>query len=167
MFGSPDKINKTINLTYLSVIFAIKDDDEVSDEDAVEGIRIAICTLRCVDRTALKAWPKSNPRAKEIFTKLPEKIVRENINPAVQFEAMCFYSMVTGEGNLPADIVTQYERRLANVADLVYSDQVGETLLLSLPIYIVSLSFQNAKTALTILVPTAAELGASTTYKYF
>ncbi|KAF1913649.1 hypothetical protein BDU57DRAFT_502327 [Ampelomyces quisqualis] len=148
MFGSLDRIHKTISLTYLSVIFAIKDDEHVSDEDAVEGIRIAIRTLQCVDRTALKEWPKSSPLAKGTFTKLPLKILRTNINPAVQFEAMCFYALVAGEGNLPADIVTQYERCLTNVAHVVHSDRLGETFLLSLPIYIPQMQQSSVQTLL-------------------
>jgi hypothetical protein len=167
MFGAPDKIYKTISLTYLSVIFAIKDEEDVSDEDAVEGIRIAICTLQCADRTALKEWRKSSDLAKATFTKLPSKILRTNINPAVQFAAMCFYSLVAGEGNLPTDVVTQYERCLTNIADLGPWDRLAETLLLSLPIYIVSLSFYEAKMPLIILATNATELCTKSTCRHF
>lgn len=139
MFGSIDKVYKMISLTYLSVIFATKGDVGVADEDAIEGIRIAVCTLGCVDRKALRAWPTSSALAKGTFTKLPLKILRANISPAVQLEALCFYSMVAGEGNLSKDIVTQYERCLTNAAELVAPERLGETLLISLPIYSVSL----------------------------
>lgn len=138
MFGSIEKVYKAINLTYLSVIVATKGDAGVSDVDAVEGIRIAICTLRCVDGSALKAWPKSSLLAKGTFSKLPLKIMRAGINPAVQLEAMCFYAMVAGQDNLSADIVTQYERCLVRATDLANSECLGETLLISLPLYSVS-----------------------------
>jgi hypothetical protein len=140
MFGSIDKVYKMISLTYLSVIFATKGDVGVSDDDAIEGIRIAVCTLRCVDRKVLRSWPTSSPLAKGTFTKLPLKILRANISPAVQIEALSFYSMVAGECSLPADIVTQYERCLINTAELVNPECLGETLLISLPIYSVSRS---------------------------
>jgi hypothetical protein len=135
MFGSPSKVYKTINLAYLSVIYATKGDAIVPDEDAVEGIRIALRTLRCVDRMVLKDWPTSSPLAKGTFTKLETKILQPKINPAVQLEALCFYSIAAGEGNFPSEIVTQYERCLTKVADLVDSDRLGPTLLISLPIY--------------------------------
>jgi hypothetical protein len=140
MFGSVDKIYKMISLTYLSVIFATKGDVGVSDDDAIEGIRIAVCTLRCVDRKALRSWPTSSALAKGTFTKLPLKILHANISPAVQIEALSFYSMVAGEGSLSTDIVTHYERCLTNAAELVIPECLGETLLISLPIYSVSRS---------------------------
>ncbi|KAH7405858.1 hypothetical protein DE146DRAFT_649901 [Phaeosphaeria sp. MPI-PUGE-AT-0046c] len=135
MFGSTEKVYKTINLTYLSVIVATKGDIGVSDGDAVEGIRIAICTLRCVDGSDLKAWPKSSALAKGTFSKLPLKIMRLDIDPAVQIEALCFYSMVAGQGNLPTEIVTQYERCLLRATDLANAECLGETLLISLPLF--------------------------------
>lgn len=138
MFGSIEKVYKAINLTYLSVIVATKGDVGVSDADAVEGIRIAICTLRCVDESNLRAWPKSSALAKGTFSKLPLKIMRSDINPAVQVEAMCFYSMVAGQGNLPTELVAKYEQCLLRATDLSNADSLGETLLISLPLYSVS-----------------------------
>lgn len=138
MFGSIEKVYKAINLTYLSVIVATKGDVGVSDADAVEGVRIAICTLRCVNESSLRAWPKSSALAKGTFSKLPLKIMRADINPTVQLEAMCFYSMVAGQGNLPSELVAQYERCLLRATDLSNADCLGETLLISLPLYSVS-----------------------------
>jgi hypothetical protein len=163
MFGSIDRIYKMISLTYLSVIYATKGDVGVSDEDAIEGIRIAACTLQCVDRTLLRAWPKSSALAQGTFTKLPVKILREDINPAVQLEALCFYSMIVGEGSLPPEIVAQYERCLADVADSIYSDCLGETFLISLPVYAVSLCIHSTSVFfLTITATNAATLRSGT-----
>jgi hypothetical protein len=137
VFGSAEK-NKMITLTYLSVIFATKGDVGVSDEDAIKGIRIAVCALRHADQKALTAWPTSSAIARGMFAKLPLKVLRSDINPVVQLEALCFYSMVVGEGNLPTELVTQYERCLEDVADVVDTECLGETLPNSLRIYSVS-----------------------------
>jgi hypothetical protein len=158
IFGSIEKIYKMISLAYLSVIFATKGDVGVSDDEAIEGIQIAICTLQCVDRTALRAWPKSSVLAQGTFPKLPVKILRSNINPAVQLEALCFYCMIVGEGSLPLEIVAQYERCLVDVADLAYPDCLGETFLISLPIYAVSLFTCYTSMFLTVLATNATTL---------
>jgi hypothetical protein len=150
MFRDDSKISKTINLSYVNVIFATKGDVGVLDEDAVEGIRIAVRTLQCVDQAMLREWPRSSIRAKSTFEKLPDKILRPNVNPAVQLEALCFYSMVAGECNIPSDIVAQYERCVADVAGLEHSDHLGETLLISLPIYTVSMLTYTLSTYLTL-----------------
>jgi hypothetical protein len=138
MFGDDSRTSKTISLSNVNVIFAMKGDVGVLDEDAIEGIRIAVRTLRCVDKAVLRGWPRSSSLAKGTFKKLPDKIMRPDINAAVQLEALCFYSMVAGEGNIPSNIVTQYERCVTDVANLVHSDHLGETLLSSLPVYTVS-----------------------------
>jgi hypothetical protein len=150
MFGDDSKISKTINLSNVNVIFATKGDVGVLDEDAIEGIRIAVRTLRCVDQAILREWPRSSILARSTFKKLPDKILRPDINPAVQLEALCFYSMVAGEGNIPSNIVAQYERCLVDVADLVHSDHLGEALLISLPIYTVSMLAYTLSTYLTV-----------------
>jgi hypothetical protein len=158
MFGDSGKICKTISLTYLSAICATKGEEDVPDEDAVEGIQIAVRTLQCVDLTILREWPRSSSIAKSTFTKLPEKILRSNINPAVQLEAMCLYSMVAGDAKLPSDIVAQYERCLTNVADLAYSDRFGETLSVSLPVYSVSAFPYTISIFLTLSVTNAGRI---------
>ncbi|KAF3051690.1 hypothetical protein E8E11_011005 [Didymella keratinophila] len=135
LFGSPNGMYKTINLTYLSVIWATKGDVGVSDAEAIEGIRIAVRTLRFVEVEARVGWPGSSALAKNIFPKLPAKIVREGINPAVQLEAMCFFAIIAGANNLPMEIVTQYQRCLATLEDLADPDALREILLVSLPIF--------------------------------
>lgn len=137
LFDASDKY-KTINLTYFYVIYFTKGGEGVSYEDAVEGIRIAVCVLRCVDRKALRAWPTSSPKARNTFSKLPLKILRADINPAVQLEALCFYAMMIGEGNLSNELVAQYERCLENTAHMTDTGSIDETLLISLPLYSVS-----------------------------
>jgi hypothetical protein len=158
MFGDNGKISKTISLTYLSVIFAIKGEEDVPDEDAVEGIQIAIRTLQQVDLAVLREWPRSSSLAKGTFTKLPDKILRSNINPAVQLEALCLYSMVAGEGKLSSDIVAQYERCLTTVTDLPHSDHFGQTLSVSLPVYSVSGYAHSASIFLIVIATTADRL---------
>ena len=138
LFGSPNGMHKTINLTYLSVIWATKGDVGVSDAEAIEGIRIAVRTLRFVDAEARAGWPNSSALAKNIFPKLPAKILREGNNPAVQLEALCFFAMIAGANNLPMEIVTQYQRCLATLEDLADSDALREILPVSLPIFAVS-----------------------------
>jgi hypothetical protein len=86
LFGSTAGINKTINLTYLSVIWASKGDVGVSDTEAIEAIRIATRTVRCVDQTTRQNWPNSSRIAQSTFPKLPTKILRHDINPALQLE---------------------------------------------------------------------------------
>jgi hypothetical protein len=138
LFSSSTWLYKTINLAYLSVIWATKGDVGVSDDEAIEGIRIAICTLRCVDRTVLRSWPKSSPAARSTFGKLPSKLSRLDLDPTIRFEALCFYALIAGEGNLLAETVTQYEQCLTQVASLVEADCLAETLPVSLPVFSVS-----------------------------
>ncbi|XPS94197.1 hypothetical protein M3J09_003521 [Ascochyta lentis] len=135
LFGSTNGLYKTINLTYLSVIWAAKGDVGVSDAEAIEGIRIAVKTLRFVDCEARERWPSSSALAKNIFPKLPTKIVRRGINPAVQLEALCFYAMVAGPNNLPIEVVTQYQCCLAALEDLTAANSLYEILEVSLPIF--------------------------------
>lgn len=137
LFGSPSGIYKTMNLTYLSVIWATKGDVGVSDTEAIEGIRIAVRTLRFVDMEARVGWPNSSALAKNIFPKLPAKILRENICPMVQLEALCFYAMIAGANNLPMEIVMEYQRCLTMLEELADANALREILLVSLPIFAV------------------------------
>lgn len=138
LFGSTNGIYKTINLTYLSVIWATKGDVGVPDTEAIEGIRIAVRTLRFVDHEARESWPNSSALAKNIFPKLPTKILRAGINPAIQLEALCFYAMIAGANNLPMEVVAQYQCCLATLEDLEHAGSLRETLLVSLPVFAVS-----------------------------
>lgn len=138
LFGSLNGLYKTMNLTYLSVIWATKGDVGVSDTEAVQGIQIAVRTLRFIDTEARAGWPSSSGLARNIFPKLPAKILREGICPMVQFEALCFYALIAGANNLPTDIVTQYQCCLSSLEDLTEADLLQEVLSVSLPIFAVS-----------------------------
>lgn len=142
LFGSPSGLYKTINLTYLSVIWAIKGDVGVSDAEAIEGIRIAVRTLRFVDREARENWPNSSPLSKNIFPKLPTKILRADINVAVQLEALCFYAMIAGANNLPMDLVAQYQRCLTLLDEVADTNSLREILLMSVPVFAVSTTYR-------------------------
>ncbi|KAJ4362195.1 hypothetical protein N0V95_001543 [Ascochyta clinopodiicola] len=144
LFGSISGLYKTINLTYLSVIWAAKGDVGVSDAEAIEGIRIAVKTLRFLDYEARESWPSSSALAKNIFPKLPAKIVRSGINPAVQLEALCFYAMIAGANNLPVEVVTQYECCLVALENLTDANSFHEILEVSLPIFASELESQNS-----------------------
>jgi hypothetical protein len=161
LFGSTTSLYKTINLAYLSVIWATKGDVGISDEEAVEGIRIAVRTLQCVDRAILRTWPKSSPSARNTFVKLPVKLSRANIDPTIQFEALCFYAMIAGDENLALEVVTRYERRLTNLASLVNAECLGETLLIALPVYSVSTFIHQRIMYLTISATYTAEYCSS------
>lgn len=139
-----------MNLTYLSVIWATKGDVGVSDTEAVQGIQIAVRTLRFIDTEARAGWPSSSGLARNIFPKLPAKILREGICPMVQFEALCFYALIAGANNLPTDIVTQYQCCLSSLEDLTEADLLQEVLSVSLPIFAVSqIKVLDVKTANT------------------
>ncbi len=137
LFGSPNGVYKTLNLTYLSVIWATKGDVGVSDAEAIEGIRIAVRTLHFMDNKARASWPSSSALAKNIFPKLPAKILREDIQPNVQLEALCFYAKIAGANNLPTDIVAQYQSLLTKFEGLRDEECLHEILVVSLPIFAV------------------------------
>lgn len=144
LFGTPNGMYKTINLTYLSVIWATKGDVGVSDAEAIEGIQIAVRTLRFMDAEVRAGWPNSSALAKNIYPKLPAKILREGIDSVVQLEALCFFAMIAGANNLPMETVIQYQRCMATLEDLTEPDALREILLMSLPIFAVSLLLDNA-----------------------
>lgn len=138
LFGSASKVNKTIQMTYMSVIWATKDDVGISDEDAIEGIRIAVRTLRVVDRRALEAWPRSSAIARNTVAKLTDKVLRTNMDPVMQIEALAFYATIAGGGNIPHEIVAQYERCLSSITRLADVECYATALCTSLPSFAVS-----------------------------
>jgi hypothetical protein len=137
LFGTAEKLHKTMFLTSMSVVLALK--GEVPDEDAMEGIRIAVRMVQSLDRAALQAWPRSSAKAMDMFLKLPEKIGLANRRPAIQLEAMSFYAIIAGEGNIRSEVVTQYERCVGEVAGVVDADYLGESLSTCLPLFMVSM----------------------------
>lgn len=155
LFGSASKVNKTIQMTYMSVIWATKGDVGISNEDAIEGIRIAVRTLRVVDRAALEVWPKSSAIARNTVSKLADKVLRTNMTPAIQIEALSFCATVAGEGNIPRDVVAQYERCLTSIVGMNGGDGDGEALSVSVQLFAVSGLISSLLTLLTRQVPIA------------
>ncbi|KAF2653944.1 hypothetical protein K491DRAFT_495044 [Lophiostoma macrostomum CBS 122681] len=136
LFGSLKNVHKTLQLTYLNVVWVFNKDCDISAYEAAEGIRIATRVILPVDKSTREKWPTSDRIARGIFPKLPEKVLRENIDPVVQIEALCFYATIAGEDNLPADIVAQYEATLLELSRLQMNmDKLRETLSDSLPVY--------------------------------
>jgi hypothetical protein len=138
LFGSTNGMYKTINLTYLSVIWATKGDVGVSDTIAIEGIQIAIKTLGSVGQDVRIGWPNSSALARNIFPKLPSKILRTSISPTIQLEALCFYAMIAGTGNLPPELVAQYEECLKTILNLGDAESLDQNLSISLSLFAVS-----------------------------
>ncbi|KAH7402735.1 hypothetical protein BKA66DRAFT_449383 [Pyrenochaeta sp. MPI-SDFR-AT-0127] len=136
LFGSIKGSYKTITLTCMSVVWATKGHVGVSDDEAVEGIRIASRTLQLVDQTVRESWRKSSSLAENTCQKLFEKIKRPGINGAVLLEALCFYTMILGHENLQSDIVTQYEQFLMDITQFADPDSFDEILALSLPAFV-------------------------------
>jgi hypothetical protein len=137
MFGSTSKMYKTIYLTYLSVIWATKGDVGVADDEAIEGIQIAIRTLQSMDQTTLLAWPRTTANVKSTIPRLPSKILRTNINPTVQFGALGFYALAVGN-ILSSEIITKYEQCLISLPRLVDASCLDETFSVSFPLFSVS-----------------------------
>jgi hypothetical protein len=77
---------KTINLTSLSVIWACRGDPSVTEEDAVEGIRIAIRTLQYIHVDVRRNWSKNSPLGKSVPAKLIGKLLRKGIHPGIQLQ---------------------------------------------------------------------------------
>ncbi|KAH6620395.1 hypothetical protein C7974DRAFT_435763 [Boeremia exigua] len=165
LFGSSNGLYKTINLTYLSVIWATKGDVGVSDAVAIEGIRIAVRTLHFVDVEARAGWPNSSALARNIFPKLPAKILREGIHPAVQLEALCFYALIAGANNLPSEIVTQYQSCLSRLGELANAECLRETLMVSLPNFAPQMQDSFFRTLLTDTLDACASGSTSSHFK--
>ncbi|KAF2109231.1 hypothetical protein BDV96DRAFT_615909 [Lophiotrema nucula] len=156
LFGSPKWLLKTINLTYLSVIWATKGDG-VSDAEAVEGIAIGTRVLKLVDRETREQWPTSNDLARGSFPKLPLKILRDGISATVQLEAMCFYAMIVGESCIPANIANRYEEILLEIPILnLEVDKLQEALHVSLQLFAPHLRETTLQSLLLRLLDTGA-----------
>ncbi|KAF2021895.1 hypothetical protein BU24DRAFT_488223 [Aaosphaeria arxii CBS 175.79] len=141
LFGSKSGLYKTLNLTYLSVIWAVKGDVGVSHLEAVEGIRIAIRAMQFVDQETRQSWPSSSALARNIFPKLPAKLVGKDLNVAIQLEALTFFAMIAGDKNLLEEVVAQFETCLLNVSMVrVGTTTTPEILSLALPQFASTLS---------------------------
>jgi hypothetical protein len=86
VFGSTGSLHKTINLIYLSVVSASMSAVGVSDNEAIEVIKIASRTMQLIDRELREAWPNSSTLAQQTFRRLPDKILQQGINSGVQLQ---------------------------------------------------------------------------------
>ncbi|KAF1841622.1 uncharacterized protein K460DRAFT_388516 [Cucurbitaria berberidis CBS 394.84] len=125
LFGSTKSSYKTITLTCLSVIWALKGSVGVSDDDAIEGIRIASRTLRFVDQHVRESWPRSSSLAGNTVQKLQP----------ILLEALSFYATIAGLETLQSETVMQYEQCLVEATQFADPDCLGETLAMSLPAF--------------------------------
>ena len=68
----------------------LKENGGYSNRMIAEHIRIATKVIESVDKATREKWSASNRHGKEIITKLPERILREGIDPVAQLEVpMC------------------------------------------------------------------------------
>lgn len=139
LFGDSDRKTKNLTLTCLNVIWAIKGNVGIPEEEAIETIHIAIRTLQLIEPDTRKAWPKSSHLAANTFPKFPSKILRADINPYVQLKALSFYAMIVGPNCLPSEFVAQYQQCLLRIPDLGYTEGLEEILVVSLPLYCVGI----------------------------
>lgn len=149
LFGSTKGAYKTMTLTCMSVVWATKGHVDVSDDEAVEGIRIASRTLGFVDQTVRESWHRSSSLAENTSQKLYEKIKRTGINQAVLLEALGFYTMIMGQEKPRPDIVIRYEQCLTDIPRFVDADSLDKTLAISLPAFAVSTQCRSSTRGVT------------------
>jgi hypothetical protein len=138
LFGSDDKVNSSLAWICLAVNKIAKDEEvDISCADAIEGIRVATCAVRLIDRETREAWPGKNEFNAQCLARLPARLT-PHMNPRLRLQAMCFYAMVAGEGKLVPEVVTLYEQGLTDIASLVETEGLDEMLALSLPLFSVS-----------------------------
>lgn len=138
LFLGSASLYRTITLASLSVIWAIKGGVGVSDEEAMEGIRIASRVLGVIEQDVRENWSRSDSRAKGTFLKLVEKIERIDTNTAICFEAAGFHALIVGSNGLQPTSVTQYEQCLTHIVSSVAGHHMEESLSESLPLFAVS-----------------------------
>jgi len=138
LFLGSASLYRTITLASLSVIWAIKGGVGVSDEEAIEGIRIASRVLRVIDEDVRENWPRSDTRAKSTFLKLVEKIERLEKNTTICFEAAAFHALIVGTKGLQQTVVAQYELCLTHVISSVTEIHLEDSLSESLSLFAVS-----------------------------
>ncbi|KAF2857013.1 hypothetical protein T440DRAFT_525020 [Plenodomus tracheiphilus IPT5] len=137
LFLGSTSLYRTMTLASLSVIWAIKGGVGVTDEEAIEGIRIASRVLRVADRDVRENWPRSDTRARGTFLKLVEKIERLDTKSAIFFQAAGFHALIIGTAGLKPNTVTQYELCLARTLCMAPDIDLEDSLSESLPIFAV------------------------------
>ncbi|KAF1947307.1 hypothetical protein EJ02DRAFT_139704 [Clathrospora elynae] len=152
LFGSTKKLYKTIYITALNVLWALR--DEVVDDDAVEGIRIASKVLQFIGQDVRDRWPKSDHLSEKLFERFPSKLEGSGASQPILFEALCFYAMLAGPKHLPREVVARYEQFLLDLACLADPSSVAVSLSVSLPIYAAHIQESTVRTLLSnILEP--------------
>lgn len=86
VFGSTKALYRTINLTHLSVVWALKGNVGVSNDEAIEGIRIAIQAMLFIDPEMRERWRDLGTRERANFSRLPAKIQQKDIDPTAQLQ---------------------------------------------------------------------------------
>jgi hypothetical protein len=135
LFGTTSSHCKTLKLAYLNVIWAAKGNVGIPIAEATEGIKIATHILHFIDTKVRETWPTSSDYAKQLFPKLPSKIMQKDIHPSVQFGALCFYASMVGESKLSAEIVAEYTSVLPRVVRMLDTESFKEALTSSLSQY--------------------------------
>ncbi|KAF2752041.1 hypothetical protein M011DRAFT_454887 [Sporormia fimetaria CBS 119925] len=135
LFSSTKGLQKTIHLTYLSVVCAVGD-TTASEADVIEGIKIGVRTMQFIDRSMREAYPRSSDVARQMVPKLIAKALRDGVPSSVQLGALSFYATVVGTEGLPTEALEGYE------AAILESDRIlpgknflRETLLFTLPTF--------------------------------
>ncbi|KAF1966931.1 hypothetical protein BU23DRAFT_307076 [Bimuria novae-zelandiae CBS 107.79] len=116
MFESSSACEKTITLTCLSVIWAIKGGTGVSDDEALEGIKIATRTLQFIDDKTRENWVTTNANARSFIPKLLEKLQRSDLNSSLLREALYFFAVIGDPNKLPQSVVASYEATLLDIS---------------------------------------------------
>ncbi|KAH9868718.1 hypothetical protein J1614_007790 [Plenodomus biglobosus] len=135
LFLGSMSLYRTITLASLSVVWAIKGGVGVSNDEAIQGIRIASRVLRVIDQEVRENWPKSDARARGTYLKLVEKIERLDTKSTIFFEAAGFHALIIGTNGLQSESVAQYELCLVHTICAAHEEVLEESLLESLPAF--------------------------------
>ncbi|KAL6712312.1 hypothetical protein ACN47E_000189 [Coniothyrium glycines] len=160
LFVSSKGIHKTITLTCMSVVWAMKGVG-ISDDEAEEGLRIASRVLHFVDKDSRRNWSASGPLAQNTMSKLLSKIDHSSAPKQVLFEALRFYALVTGHEGLQATIVTTFEECLMEWSLQADPEHLRETLSVSLPVFGPRLSETTFRTLLAHVLEACTSMAES------
>ncbi|KAF2205123.1 hypothetical protein GQ43DRAFT_67769 [Delitschia confertaspora ATCC 74209] len=136
LFGSAGSMLKTINLISLNVILACKANPGISDNEAMEGIRIAMKTLQAINVDVRQHWLDRSPLGKSVPAKLMGKLIGRDIHPGVQLHGICFLALLLNGQNLPHQLTSLYQKALLALPQLDLEPvDLRETLSASLTLF--------------------------------
>lgn len=138
LFSSTKGLHKTITLTCMSVVLAMKDGVGVSSIEATESIHVATRLLQYIDSDARCSWAKSGPLPEKTLAKLLDKIERLDTSSRVLVEALSFCALLIAKEDIGTKIVRKYEQCLGNITEFAAFEGVRETLSISLVRFAVS-----------------------------